>query len=64
MLILSRRTDESVIIEVPPSKHTRRIKITQLSVSGKQVRSGYAADEDITIQREEIQKKIDAGQSA
>jgi len=52
MLILSRRTGESLIID------DRKITITILSVKGNQVRIGIDAPKDISIHREEIYKRI------
>lgn len=51
MLVLSRKPGESV-------KVGDEVKITVLSVSGKQVRIGIEAPSDITIHREEIYNKI------
>jgi len=55
LLILSRRTDESIVIgdEVP---------ITILSVKGKQVRIGITAPPDVAVHREEIYQRIQSGE--
>ncbi|MCL4160603.1 UNVERIFIED_CONTAM: hypothetical protein GTU68_053069 [Idotea baltica] len=52
MLILSRRTDESIII-------ADDIKVTVLGVVGKQVRLGIDAPADISVHREEIYLKLE-----
>ena len=47
MLILTRRPDESIIID-------EDIKIKILSVNGNQVRIGFEAPEEVVIVREEL----------
>lgn len=54
MLILSRRTDESIVIG-------DEVTITILSVKGKQVRIGISAPPDVSVHREEIYQRIQAG---
>ena len=56
MLILSRRTDESIVIG-------DEVTITILSVKGKQVRIGITAPADVSVHREEIYQRIQAGES-
>lgn len=56
MLILSRRTDESIVIG-------DEVTITILSVKGKQVRIGITAPPDVSVHREEIYQRIQAGES-
>lgn len=51
MLVLSRRSDESIIIG-------NDIKITVLDIGMSQVRLGITAPRDITVHREEIYQKI------
>jgi len=51
MLVLSRKPSESVTIG-------DEVKITVLSISGKQVRIGIEAPNDIAVHREEIYNKI------
>ena len=55
MLILSRRTDESIVIG-------DEVTITILSVKGKQVRIGIDAPPNVSVHREEIYKKIRDGE--
>jgi len=57
MLILSRRLEESILIG-------DEIKITILSVKGKQVRLGIEAPKEIAVNREEIHMKIKASREA
>lgn len=55
MLILSRRTDESIVIG-------DEVTITILSVKGKQVRIGINAPPDVSVHREEIYQRIQNGE--
>ena len=57
MLILSRRTDESIVIG-------DEVTITILSVKGKQVRIGITAPPDVSVHREEIYQRIQSGESS
>ena len=50
MLILTRRTGESLIIELPTGE---QIQVTVLGIKGNQVRIGTAAPDNIAIVREE-----------
>ncbi|MCK5924134.1 MAG: carbon storage regulator CsrA [Methylococcales bacterium] len=54
MLILSRRTDESIVIG-------DEVTITILSVKGKQVRIGITAPPDVSVHTEEIYQRIQSG---
>lgn len=56
MLILSRRSGESIIVD-------EKVTLTVLSIKGRQVRIGIDAPDDISVHREEIYKKIRAGES-
>jgi carbon storage regulator len=51
VLILSRRTDESIVIG-------DEVTITILSVKGKQVRIGINAPPDVSVHRQEIYQRI------
>jgi len=57
MLVLSRKPGESVNIG-------DEVRITVLSISGKQVRIGIEAPSDIAVHREEIYHKIVAEQNS
>jgi len=56
VLILSRRTDESIVIG-------DEVTITILSVKGKQVRIGVTAPPDVSVHREEIYQRIQSGET-
>ena len=51
MLVLSRRVDESLLID-------KEIKITVLEIKGGQVRLGITAPSSIKIHREEVFNRI------
>jgi carbon storage regulator len=53
MLILTRRPGETIIIG-------DNVKVTMLSVAGKQIRIGIDAPRDVTVHREEIYDRIQA----
>ena len=52
MLVLSRRENESIVID-------GRIEVTIVDIHSKRVRVGITAPEDITVHRKEIQDKIE-----
>ncbi len=54
MLILTRRLGESIIIE-------DNIKITVIDINKQQIKLGIDAPKHITINREEIAKKVNDG---
>jgi carbon storage regulator len=51
MLILSRRTNESIVIGTD-------IHITVLEIRGDQVRIGITAPREVTVHREEVHREI------
>lgn len=64
MLILSRRPDEDVVIDIPKNVDASRVKIKLLSISGRQIRVGITAPAEIGVHRGEIMDKIDAGDTS
>ncbi|MDY1045899.1 carbon storage regulator CsrA [Pseudomonas coleopterorum] len=54
MLILTRNTDESIVIE-------EDIFITIIDIKGGQVRLGIDAPRDVAVHRQEIHDRIRAG---
>jgi len=55
MLILTRRPNEAIIIELPTGE---TIKVAVLSVKPNQVRIGTDAPDDIKIVKEELQEGL------
>jgi len=51
VLILSRRTNQSIVIN-------DNIVVTVLEISGDQVRLGIKAPREVTVHREEVQREI------
>jgi len=51
MLVLSRKAEESIIINTPDKKE---IKITLIKIENKKVKIGISADNSYTILREEL----------
>ena len=56
MLILSRRCGEAIFVD-------ERIKLTVLSIKGKQIRIGIEAPDDVSVHREEIYERIVSGEA-
>jgi len=63
MLILSRRTDESIVISKKGAPASENVTVTILSVKGKQIRIGFVAPDDVAVHREEIYDRIQQGQA-
>ena len=55
MLILTRNTDQSIVID-------GHIMVKILGVSGGQVRLGITADKDVIVDREEIHERRSSGE--
>lgn len=56
MLILIRRTGETVVAVLPDG---RKILVTVLTVKGNQARIGFTAPADVQVHREEIHDRIE-----
>lgn len=59
MLVLSRKTEESVVV----GGHERfepMLKVTVLEVNGERVSLGFEADEGIPVHRQEVWEQIRA----
>lgn len=53
MLVLSRKADESIVID-------GRIRITVVKTGGNTVRLGIVAPDNVTVHREEVHERIAA----
>ena len=54
MLVLTRRSSESVVLEVPPSPQPRRIEVFVVSLGDSKAEIGFEADKDVNIARCEL----------
>ena len=57
MLVLSRKSQESVVIGGADGLH-RVMKVTVLEIQGRNVRLGFEVDADIPIHRSEVWERI------
>ncbi len=57
MLVLSRKTSESIIIN-------DNIVVTVVDISGNKVRLGFTAPKEVTIHRKEVYERIQRSQVA
>lgn len=55
MLVLSRKRDEKIVVTTPEG---RRIVFTIVAIRGDMVRTGWEADDDVTVHREEVQSAV------
>lgn len=60
MLVLSRKSRESVVIGAPDGLH-RMFKVTVLEITGGRVRLGFEVDADVPVHRGEVWERIYAG---
>jgi carbon storage regulator len=60
MLVLSRKTKESVVVG-GSSRFERVIKVTVLQISGRNVRLGFEVEADVPVHRLEVWERIVAG---
>ena len=51
MLVLSRKKDEKIILQVGSGKDQNNIEITVVRIDANKVRLGFNADENVTIVR-------------
>lgn len=63
MLVLSRKKNEEIVIEIPPSQISKRVFVTIVRANPGNVRVGISADRDVSVNRGEIQKHVDAGRA-
>lgn len=57
MLLLTRKKQESVLIGAPGSAGVQ-VRVTVLGISGKQVKLGFEADGEVSIQRRELWQRV------
>ncbi len=57
MLVLSRKSQESVVIGGADGLH-RFMKVTVLEIHGRHVRLGFEVDADIPVHRSEVWERI------
>lgn len=56
MLVLSRKTDETIILQIPGHED---IRLTVVRIDNRnKVRLGIEADKDVTILRSELEKEL------
>ncbi len=60
MLVLSRRTQESVVVGGSDC-FERMLKVTVLEIKGGKVRLGFEADADVPVHRAEVWERIQSG---
>jgi len=58
MLVLTRRVDETVIIDVPASETPTQIRVKVTDIRGDKVRVGFEAPHSIAINREEVYEQL------
>ncbi len=57
MLVLSRKTQESVVVGAP-SDFERMLKVTVLQIAGRSVRLGFEASKEVPVHRFEVWERI------
>lgn len=57
MLVLSRKTRESVVVGGNDGLH-RLLKVTVLDIHGSHVKLGFEVDDDIPVHRSEVWERI------
>jgi len=60
MLVLSRKTQESVVVG-GSDRFERMLKVTVLEIKGGKVRLGFEADADVPVHRSEVWERIQSG---
>ena len=63
MLVLSRKSQESVVIGGSDGLH-RLLKITVLGIKGANVKLGFEADTDVPVHRSEVWERINGNGQA
>ena len=63
MLVLSRKSEESVVIGGSDGLH-RLVKVTVLGIRGANVKLGFEADADVPVHRSEVWERINGNGQA
>jgi carbon storage regulator CsrA len=63
MLVLSRNLNERIVITVPPSTSEQMIEVTLVDLRKDRAKIGFEADRSIVIHRQEVQSRIDRGET-
>lgn len=61
MLVLNRKSGETVTVTVPPSSEPTRVQVTLVDIRHGKARIGFAAPKSVAIHRQEVQDQIDLG---
>lgn len=54
MLVLSRKRDEKILLQVPEGTSPQNIELTVVQIEGNRVRLGFEGDSTVTILRSEL----------
>ena len=57
MLVLSRKRDEKIILQVGSGENQNNIELTVVRIDANKVRLGFNANENVTIVRSELLDK-------
>ena len=57
MLVLSRKRDEKIILQVGSGENQNNIELTVVRIDSNKVRLGFNANENVTIIRSELLDK-------
>ena len=63
MLVLARKSQESVVIGAADNLH-ELLRVTVLEVRGATVKLGFEADDDVAVYREEVWERVRAESQA
>jgi len=63
MLVLTRKSDESVVVGGADC-HERMVKVTVLEICGGSVKLGFEADRNVPVHRWEVWERIKSGRTA
>jgi carbon storage regulator CsrA len=61
MLVLSRKSCQSVVVGDPANRLKQSLKVTVLEIHGNKVKLGFEAASDVPVNRWEVWKELRAG---